>query len=173
MNEISLLLPNLAYYFGLLAVTYFFLARATNRHIAFIATVLITTLPIFAIRATVVYSDITEAFFVALSFWLFIEATRAERPMAWLLASGAAAAMGWFNRETVAALVILYGLLFLIGYRLPRPQYWIMACGFIPILAIEAVAMWGNDGEPVLSLCRDVRLQSKFQQERGGTRRHI
>ena len=58
-------------------------------------------------RSTI--SDITETFFVALSFWLFMEATRAKRPLYWLLGAGAAAAMGWFTRETVGALILLFG----------------------------------------------------------------
>lgn len=148
VNEFSVILPNLLYYAGLLAVTYVGLARFTNRHIAFVATVFITTMPIFAIRATVVFSDITEAFFVALSFWLFMEATRAERPLWWLLGAGAAAAMGWFTRETVGALILLFGVLFLVGYKLPRARYWIMAGGFLPLIALEALYMWGMTGNP-------------------------
>src|SRR3546814_6142369 len=45
VNKASVILPSLLYYAGLLAVTYVFLARFTNRHIAFIAVALITTLP--------------------------------------------------------------------------------------------------------------------------------
>lgn len=149
VNEVSVILPSLLYYAGLLVVTYVLLARFANRHVAFIATALITTLPIFAIQATVVFSDITEAFFVALSLWLFMEATRAERPLFWLLGAGAAAALGWFTRETVAALILLYGILFLVGYKLPRARYWIMAGGFLPIVALEALAMWGMTGNPI------------------------
>ncbi|MEQ9606915.1 MAG: glycosyltransferase family 39 protein [Kiloniellaceae bacterium] len=150
INEFSVILPNLLYYAGLLAVTYVFLARFTNRHIAFIATALITTTPIFVIQATVVFSDITEAFFVALSFWLFMEATRIERPTLWLLlGAGAAAAMGWFTRETVGALILLFGVLFLAGYKLPRARYWIMAGGFLPLVALEALFMWSMTGSPI------------------------
>jgi 4-amino-4-deoxy-L-arabinose transferase-like glycosyltransferase len=149
VNETSLILPNLLYYVGLLVVTYVLLARFANRHIAFIAVALITTLPIFVIQGTVVFSDITEAFFVALSLWLFMEATRAERPLFWLLGAGAAAALGWFTRETVAALILLYGVLFLAGYRLPRTRYWIMAGGFLPLLVLEALAMWAMTGNPI------------------------
>jgi len=36
IKEVSVILPNLLYYAGLLAVTFVFLARFTNRHIAFI-----------------------------------------------------------------------------------------------------------------------------------------
>ncbi len=165
VNEISLILPNLCYYLGLLAVTYVFLARATNRHIAFIATALIATLPVFAIRATVVYSDITEAFFVALSFWFFIEATRAERPVPWLLAAGVAVAFGWFTRETVGALILLYGVLFLAGYKLPRARYWVMAGGFLPVIALEALAMWGMTGNPIYRYTTMLASKANFNKK--------
>jgi len=163
ISEFSVILPNLLYYAGLLAVTYVFLSRFTNRHIAFIATALITTTPIFVIQATVVFSDITEAFFVALSFWLFMEATRIERPTLWLLlGAGAAAAMGWFTRETVGALILLFGVLFLAGYKLPRARYCIMAGGFLPLVALEALFMWGMTGSPIYRYTTMLFLRENF-----------
>lgn len=149
VSELSLIIPNLIHYFGIILMTWSFLRRSVNEKVALVACLLIATVPLFPIFASVVFTETTELFYIALSFWLFHEATRRERKIGWLFAAGISAGFGWLTRETTAALLLLYGVLFLIGYGIPRRFYWVMAAGFLLVAGAEALAMGLLTGDPL------------------------
>lgn len=149
VSEVSLVIPNLIQYFGMIWMTWSFLRRSLNEQVALFACLIISTVPLFPIFASVVFTETTELFYIALSFWLFHGATLRERKIPWLFAAGLSAGFGWLTRETTAALLLLYGVLFLIGYGMPRRYYWIMAAGFLFIVGAEALVMGALTGNPL------------------------
>jgi hypothetical protein len=149
VSELSLIIPNLIQYFGIILMTWSFLRRSVNEQVALVACLLIATVPVFPIFASVVFTETTELFYIALSFWLFHSATLSERKIGWLFAAGLSAGLGWLTRETTAALLLLYGVLFLIGYGIPRRYYWVMAGGFLLVAGLEALAMGALTGNPL------------------------
>ena len=149
VSEFSLIIPNLIQYFGMIWLTWSFLRRSLNEQVALLACLLITTAPLIPIFASVVFTETTELFYLALSFWLFHGATLRERKATLLFAAGLCAGFGWLTRETTAALLLLYGILFLIGYGIPRRYYWIMAAGFLVVVGAEALFMAALTGNPL------------------------
>ena len=149
VSEFSLIIPNLIQYFGMIWITWSFLRRSLNEQVALLACLLIATVPLFPIFASVVFTETTELFYVALSFWLFHSATLRQRKVLWLFAAGLSAGCGWLTRETTAALLLLYGILFLIGYGIPRRYYWVMAAGFLLVAGAEALIMASLTGDPL------------------------
>ena len=114
-----------------------------------LACLLIVTVPVFPIFASVVFTETTELFYLSLSFWLFHEATLRERNLSLLFASGMCAGLGWLTRETTAALLLLYGVLYLLGFGIQRKLYWVMASGFLLVAGAEALAMAILTGDPL------------------------
>lgn len=149
VNEATIVLPNLAYFAAIVVLTYIYVTRFYERAVALLAVAFLVTLPIFAIRATVAYSDITELVFVAASIWLFYDGLGGEGRTAKLFLAGVAAGAAWLTRETTVSLLLLYFLLFLIGYRIERRFYWIMAGGFLAIVAVDALYMAWHTGNPL------------------------
>ncbi len=150
ISDVSAVLPILVYFFALIAVTLHEMNRRVDGATALLSVVLLVSLSIFAVRATVAYSDIAEAAFVLISLWCFLRCCeRPEGRVAWLLLAGVLAGAGWLTRETTAALLLFYGLLFLAGFGMPRRLYWIMAIGFfIPVFA-DALYFWIVAGSPL------------------------
>ena len=146
-NTFSLGLPTALYFLGLLFLTYRFMAAAAGAQAALIATGLVGTLPILLLYASMASADITELFFVALSFWLFWAAAEARRPWLWLLAAGLAAGGAWLARELVVGLLAFYALLFVFRVRYRRSEFWLIAAGFVLVMAAEMtlLTMLGKD----------------------------
>jgi 4-amino-4-deoxy-L-arabinose transferase-like glycosyltransferase len=136
-------------YLGIIWITWSFLRRCLNEQVALLACLLIATVPLFPIFASVVFTETTELFYVALSFWLFHGATLRDRKILWLFGAGLSAGLGWLTRETTAALLLFYGILFLIGFGIPRRYYWIMAGGFLLVAGAEALIMATLTGDPL------------------------
>ena len=147
--EWSLIIPNIIQYLALVWMTFVLLRRYFDEKVATTACLLMATLPLFPVFASVVFTEITELFWVAMSFWLFHEAAHRDRRLWWLLGAGAAAGCGWLTRETTAALLLAYGVLFLAGFGIARREYWIMAIGFFVIVGAEAIYMAILTGDPL------------------------
>jgi len=149
LSDYSAVLPILVYYFGLLAVTLCEMHRRVDAPAALLSVALLASLSVFSVQATVVYSDIAEAFFVILSFWCFLRCChRSDGRIPLLLLAGLLAGVGWLTRETTVALLLFYGLLFLLGFGMPRRLYWIMAIGFFLPLLADAIYFWFEAGSP-------------------------
>ena len=163
ISEFSAVLPILAYYFGLIAFTIVQLSRRVDAVTSLLAIVLITSMSVFSVRATVAYSDITEAFFVIASFWTFLVACRGQGSrIGLLLLSGMLAGAGWLTRETTAALLLVYGILFLANFGLPRRLYWVMAAGFMMVLACDAIFFLAQTGNPLYRYVEILSARSGF-----------
>jgi 4-amino-4-deoxy-L-arabinose transferase-like glycosyltransferase len=146
-REISLGLPSALLFLVFLGVNYFYLQRFFGGQFALLTSVVMATVPLFAVQATFPQTTIVETFFVCLSFWLFYSACRQYQP-ALLIAAGVAAAFGFLTRETTIGLPIFYAILFLMGFGMPRRYYWFMAAGFVLIVGIEIVYFSALVGDP-------------------------
>jgi 4-amino-4-deoxy-L-arabinose transferase-like glycosyltransferase len=163
ISEYSAVLPILTYYFGLLAITLVQVSRRVDGLTALLAILLIASMSIFSVRATVAYADIAEAFFVVTSFWVFLIACRGSRNrIGLLLISGMMAGAGWLTRETTVALLLVYGVLFLCNFGIPRRQYWVMAGGFLIVLACDAVFFLIQTGNPLYRYVEILSARTNF-----------
>lgn len=149
ISEYSAVLPILIYYFCILAFTLLEVQKRFDGPTALLSILLIASMSIFSLRATVVYSDIVEAFFVTLSFWLFLRScNKSNNRVLLLFIAGTLAGAGWLTRETTVALLLIYGLLFIVGFGIPRRYYWIMAIGFLLVLFADSLFFWAQTGNP-------------------------
>jgi len=167
VNEFALSLPISLYYLALLALVFVMTNRYFGLGPATIAVVLLACMPLMAIQSTIVFPDFAEVFFCLLSLSLFLEATRAKRPMWLLVLAGMAAGFGWLTRETVAFFLLTYGILFLVGFGLPRRLYFIMAAGFLAVVGVEAVYFAILTDSPFYRLITDLRTHLKVDATEG------
>jgi hypothetical protein len=149
VREFSVVLPTLLCFLALMVFSYSYVCSYFGRAVAATSSALILCLPVFAIRATVAYSDIVELIFIAVSFWLFWSSTQTEARTWRLLVAGGAAGAAWLTRETTFSLLLLYGILFLMGYGIRRPQYWIMAVGFFAVASLDMGYYAWQTGDPL------------------------
>jgi 4-amino-4-deoxy-L-arabinose transferase-like glycosyltransferase len=131
-SVLALALPSLVFFFGFLAVNFFFARRALGDRAAAILVLLLAATPEFVVQATYINNDIVEAFFASLSFWLFVTATGRTT----LFFAGVAAGLAFLTRETSAVLVLFFAACALFDHRPVRRDYVFVALGFAtPILA--------------------------------------
>jgi len=162
VSEVTLILPQIIYYAATLLLTYFWVGRAFGQRSSLLALLIMASLPVFAIQATVVFSDITELFFVVVSLWLFIVA-KDRQDSGWLVfVSGVAAGLAWLTRETTIALILTYGVLFLAGWGVPRNRYFIMAAGFLVVVLAEALLMFVMTGDPLYRYAKLLSARQGF-----------
>lgn len=148
-SAFSSTLPNLVLFFAIVFGTYFVLRRHVGTNTAFGTCLILVTLPIFVVNATVTFADITELTFILVSLYLFYLATTEERPMVLLLAAGASAGVAFLTRETTVFLIAFYGLIFLAGYGISRIRYFQMAAGFLMVWGLEVVYLTVMTGDPL------------------------
>jgi 4-amino-4-deoxy-L-arabinose transferase-like glycosyltransferase len=129
-----------------------FLTRLIGVDLAFAASAIMATVPLFALKATIPSADAPELFFVATSVWLFWLSMQRDRRFWLLFIAGASVALAFSAHEVSGALIIAYGVLFLAGFGIPRGQYWIMALGFFSIIAAESLYYLVVVGDPFYRL---------------------
>ena len=129
-------------------ITLFMLRNLVGNPAALLACIALVTTPLFALKATIPCADIPELFFVVLSFWLFWQATSAQKQGALLLASGISAGLAFSAHELTTALILFYGVLFLRAYRIPRRAYLWIALGFTLVILVEGAYYWIFAGNP-------------------------
>lgn len=148
-GEFQLLLPTVIYFLLLLFVVYHFLNQVAGRKVALISCLVLISTPIMVLTTTMTRPDITEAFLVILSIFLFWRAAQDPAPARTLFFSGLAAGLGWITRETTVSLLVVYSLLFLAGHRYARKHYWIMAGGFASVLVLDCGYSMLMSGDPL------------------------
>lgn len=143
------------------------LTRLIGQHAAFITSVLLVTIPLFAVHSTIPCADMPELFFVASSFWLFWLACQKQNRLGLLLLAGICAACAFSAHELTVGLLIYYGILFSIGFGIKRNEYWLMAIGFLIIISIECSYYWVITGDPLYRFT--LLLQGTSIQDRNET----
>lgn len=147
-NEATLVAPMVLAFLALLATSFVFVTRVAGRNAGLVAAVLIASVPMFALNATTVTTDIAEALLILSSIWLFHFAWDGMRRDLFV-ASGVLAALACITRETSVALVLFYGLLFLMNYGGSRMAYVWMGVGFAVVLGLDTALLAWASGDPI------------------------
>jgi 4-amino-4-deoxy-L-arabinose transferase-like glycosyltransferase len=150
-NEVTLVMPMILAFIGLLIVSFVGTKRAAGNKAAVAVVILIISVPMFALNATTVTTDIPEAALILGSIWLFHFAWEDTRRNLFV-GAGALAALACMTRETSIALVLFYGLLFLANYGGNRRLYIWMGVGFGVIIGIETVLLAWGSSDPLYRL---------------------
>jgi 4-amino-4-deoxy-L-arabinose transferase-like glycosyltransferase len=137
IGEFTLVLPTVVYFIALVIAVYVIVARNIDSATGVLAAFFVSTLPLMATQSTLVVPDFAEVFFCLVSLGLFLEATKSERPVPFLLLAGIAAGFSWLTRETVIFFLFSYAILFLFGFGIRRPLYFIMMAGFAVMVGAE------------------------------------
>lgn len=146
-GEGPLLLPTVLYAAGIVAMTGFGVRQVAGGLAGLLAALLVATLPVFVTGASIVYSDIPEAFFVLASLWAYHFATRSGCARLFLL-SGVLAGCAFITRETTMALLALYLVLFLAAPR--RIMDFVrMAAGCLVVIGLDFAWVWAASGDPL------------------------
>lgn len=179
-SEFSVTLSTTLFLATTAGLTLFMLGCLIGRVAAFLACLMLVTLPIFALKATIPCADIPELFFVAVSFWLFWRACWTEKRVALLLISGFSAGLAFSAHELTIALIFFYAVLFLSAYKIPRHTYLWMALGFVTVIVAEGIYYWISIGNPahrfmllLHATTVNDRVQVGFLEIAGGGTLHI
>jgi 4-amino-4-deoxy-L-arabinose transferase-like glycosyltransferase len=140
---------SLGYFIGLLVVNYAFIRRWCGWRTACIATAIALTIPALPVQATYADCDMAEAFFVMVSFWGFMLSIHDNGRPGPLLLSGLAAGLAFMTRETMAALILFYGVLFLVRPAMSRWRYLYIAAGFCLVVAAQMGFFAAETGDPL------------------------
>ena len=147
-SELSVTLSTALFLVATAGLTLFMLGNLVGRVAALLTCLVLVTLPIFSLKATIPCADLPELFFAALSFWLFWRACWAKRRVALLLVSGISAGFAFSAHELTIALLLFYLVLFLRAYKIPRKTYLWMAVGFATVIIAESIYYWITTGNP-------------------------
>jgi len=155
-NETSLMLPTIAAYLGVVALTAALVRSVSDRFTAGLAALLAASVPLFVIYAKTPYPDDMELALALLSLLLFWHgAGRRSAPL--LLLAGSAAGISWLLRATCAPLLIFYAGLFLLGWRVRRADCVWLLLGFVPFPLCEWAFLYAAVGDPFYRLAIDSR----------------
>ncbi len=146
-SELSVVASTCLFYLMTVALTSELLKREVGNKPAFVTAAALTTVPLFALKATIPGADIPELLFVASSFWTFWHACSKPKPIT-LALSGIMAGIAFSAHELTAALLLFYCILFIIEFKIPRRMYLWMLFGFFIIIALEATYYWVTAGNP-------------------------
>lgn len=110
--------------------------------------ILLASMPLNAIGASIVNCDLPEATFLMLGAWLL--AGELDRPrLSRCLLAGLAFGLALLCRETAVLALAGFGALFLLGKPFPRWAIFATGCGAAAILIGEAAFQWAMTGDPL------------------------
>ncbi len=156
-NETALVVAPIAFYLALLAVVYAFVYRLVGRIDALSSALVVAASPLMAAWATTPRVAIAEAFYLTLSFLLFlVVALRRGRSAPWLIASGVLFGLAWLTRESAIGFGLAFAVFFVLGKPVRRRAYLWLAAGFFLVLAGEAAFYGKTTGNPLYRLYVDL-----------------
>lgn len=132
-SETTLVLPAVLYATGLIALLGYIAFRLHGWLACACAIALAGSLPVVATGASLVSTDVPEAFYVIGSVWGYICAAQRGSTRLFLL-SGLLAGLAVITRETAVALLALYALLFVA--RRGRRWRWVLRPASWPVSAL-------------------------------------
>lgn len=150
-SETTLVLPSLIYEASLLALLGYMAWRLHGWLASAIAVTIAGTIPVIATGASLVSTDVPEAFFVIASFWAFCRGMQPPRP-AMLLWSGVLAGVALITRETSVALIGLYAVLFVFGHGGSRRAYLWLGLGAAIVVGLDWLYLTSLSGDPLYRL---------------------
>jgi len=176
-GEFALVLPTILYAGGIVAMTGLCVRAVAGPLAGLLASVLVVCLPVLITGASVVYSDIPEAFFVLASLWAYHFAASRRSARLFVL-SGILAGCGFITRETTLALLVLYLVLFLMAPR-RMMDFVRMGVGCLLVVGLDFAWLWAASGDPLWRMhisqggvAGDNPSLAKFVVNAGGLDRH-
>lgn len=150
-NEATLVLPSLCYAALLLVLLGNIAARLGGWKAAALTIALAGSVPAVATGASLVSTDLPEAFFIIGSVWAWHCGREGGRP-ALLLVSGLAAGCAVITRETTVALLLFYLIAFVANGGRGTQNYLIMAAGFVLVVGVDWLYLNAMSGDPLYRL---------------------
>lgn len=148
-SELASALPNILFAGGLVAITLLFGRRHLGAAGAAAAAALVATSAFFVTKQSEVSISGVEAFFVALSIWIFADAVKGGAgPKRYALA-GAVAGGAWLCREVAIFLPAAFALFLLLRRPLSWPAIFATGAGFAALIIIEMIAYGAVTGDPL------------------------
>lgn len=148
-GEFTATLTNILYAAMTVALTWTFGRRWLGEREALIAAALIATSAFFVARPIELDVYGAEAFFAALSCWLFIAARDSAQRSAFLVAAGVAAGLAWTVREQAVYLIAAFAALLLHERRRVILSTVLVSAGFAAVIALELVLYAVAAGDPL------------------------
>lgn len=136
-HEFALCLPNVIFFLGFIYVNHHFATRIFGVRTGAILALLLALTPSFLVQATYINLDLVEAFFVSLSFWLFLRCATGPRQHWMAFWSGVTAGLAVMTRETSIVLLAVFALNFLFSPSRARKLYIWLGLGFLLVIFAE------------------------------------
>lgn len=146
-SELTLQIPTMIYVAAMVALTGLSVRQVAGDLAGLIAALLVASIPVVSMGASMVYTDPAEAFFVLASLWTYYFSAR-SRSMRGMVLSGVLAGCAMITRETTLALLVLYLVLFL-ALRGRRLDFVWMGCGAAAVLLADTLFLWWASGDPM------------------------
>jgi hypothetical protein len=150
-SEATLVLPSLCYAAALLGLLACIATGLGGWRAAALVIAVVASVPVVATEASLVSTDLPEAFFVIGSVWAWHRA-RAGTGMLPYLLGGAAAGCAVITRETTAALLVFYLVAFVAGRGADRRGFMLLAAGFLAVAGADWLYLWCMSGDPLYRL---------------------
>lgn len=150
-SETTLILPSLCYAAMLLILLGTIAARLEGWKAMALTIAIGGSIPVFATGASLVSTDLPEAFFIIGSVWAWHCGREDGRP-ALLLVSGLAAGCAIITRETTAALLLFYLAAFLADRGRGIQNYMVMAVGCILVFGADWLYLYIMSDDPLYRL---------------------
>ncbi len=145
---IALHLTAILWFGAFVAVGILLARRIAGERGGWSAGLLLASMPLNALGASIVNCDLPEATFLMLGAWLL--AGEMDRPrLGRCLLAGAAFGLAMLCRETAVLALAGLGILFLLGRPLPRWAIFAAGCGAAAVLVGEAAFQWAMTGDPL------------------------
>ena len=129
----------------LVALVGAFCGRLHGQRAGWIAAILVGTLPVVIVNATIVNCDLPEVIFLLAGAWLLAEA----RSTKVAFAAGICFGLAMLSRETAVLSLAGLGLLFLLGGPIDRKTLLIAALGAAALLGAEMIFQYWLTGDPL------------------------
>jgi len=149
VSETAALLPNVAYAALTVFITWHFGRRSLGDRAAAIAAVLVAASAFFVARPLELDVYGAEAFFAALSMWLFITAQEERARATRLFLAGLVAGVASTVREPSVYLLAVFGLLIVLQRKDVLRSLVFVAAGFAAVIAVELVVYAVAAGDPL------------------------
>ncbi len=147
-NEATLVLPSLLYAGLLLGLLGSIAATLGGWRAAAVTIAVAGSVPVFATGASLVSTDLPEAFFIIGSVWAWFRGLGRGRP-ALMVISGIAAGLAITTRETTVALFLFYFAVFVIGRGAHFRDYLLMATGCIVVCGLDTLYLYLLSDDPL------------------------
>lgn len=122
--------------------------RIGGRKVGCLTAVLLATLPLCAVAASIVNCDLPEATFLMLGLWLLAGVVGQDGYGRSAAAAGICFGLAVLCRETAVLALAGFAPLFLLGRPLPRRILMVAAAGAAVVLALEMLFQFALTGDP-------------------------